>query len=131
MVAVALATLVASFAVAYAIRQTTAEPPAGAPATVDTPRPALPTVAAAELPAEAREMLSRIDTGGPFAYAKDGSLFGNLEGLLPNRDRGYYREYTVPTPGGQDRGARRLVAGRDGDVYWTDDHYASFRQVLR
>ena len=58
-------------------------------------------------------------------------MFGNIEGLLPARPRGYDHEYTVPTPGSADRGARRLVAGDDGDVYWTDDHYETFRQVRR
>jgi ribonuclease T1 len=98
---------------------------------VDTPRSSLAGVAVAELPAEGRATLALIDRGGPFPYAQDGSVFGNLEGHLPRRTRGYYREYTVPTPGERDRGARRLIAGRNGDLYYTDDHYASFRQVLR
>lgn len=91
----------------------------------------LPSVAAADLPREAQETLALIDAGGPFPYAKDGSVFGNIEGRLPDRPRGYYREYTVPTPGSDDRGARRLVTGSDGDVYWTVDHYESFREVRR
>jgi ribonuclease T1 len=98
---------------------------------VGTPRSSLAGVAVAELPAEGRATLALIDRGGPFPYAQDGSVFGNLEGHLPRRARGYYREYTVPTPGERDRGARRLIAGRNGDLYYTDDHYASFRQVLR
>ncbi|OSC43828.1 ribonuclease N, partial [Streptomyces sp. 4F] len=64
-------------------------------------------------------------------YAKDGSVFGNYEKLLPERKRGHYREYTVKTPGSRDRGARRLVTGREDEIYWTEDHYASFRAVLR
>jgi ribonuclease T1 len=90
-----------------------------------------------ELPAEARETLARIRNGGPFPYRKDGSVFGNREGRLPPRARGYYREYTVPTPGSRDRGARRIVAGRgsggnvatSGEYYYTDDHYETFRRI--
>lgn len=96
-----------------------------------TPASGLPTVTLADLPAEATSTLALIDKGGPFPYSKDGSTFGNNEGLLPKQSRGYYREYTVPTPGSRDRGARRFVVGRDGDVYYTADHYESFRQVLR
>jgi ribonuclease T1 len=100
-------------------------------ASAATPDSGLPAVPAADLPDEARDTLVLIDRGGPYPYAKDGSVFGNIERLRPARPRGYYREYTVPTPGSRDRGARRLVAGVDGDVYWTDDHYETFRQVRR
>ncbi len=96
-----------------------------------TPRSGLPTVAASALPAEARQVLGLIDAGGPFPFVQDGTVFTNAERILPQRAAGYYREYTVRTPGSSDRGARRLVVGRGGDVYYTDDHYASFRQVLR
>ncbi|MEV0965203.1 MULTISPECIES: ribonuclease domain-containing protein [unclassified Streptomyces] len=92
---------------------------------------ALATVRTFDLPREARRTLRLIDDGGPFPYRKDGSAFGNLEGMLPDRERGYYREYTVPTPGERDRGARRIVTGREGEVYYTDDHYQTFRVVLR
>lgn len=96
------------------------------------PAPAgLSTVRVADLPPEARETLRLIDDGGPFPYRKDGSTFGNFEGILPERERGHYREYTVPTPGERDRGARRIVTGREGEVYYTDDHYETFRVVLR
>lgn len=88
-------------------------------------------MAVADLPEPARATLDLVDAGGPFPYPQDGSIFGNREGRLPERPRGYYREYTVPTPGEPDRGARRLVVGQDGDIYYTDDHYRSFRQVLR
>lgn len=85
-----------------------------------------------ELPAEARDTLELIDQGGPFPYPdRDGSTFGNFEGLLPDHERGYYREYTVPTPGSSDRGARRFVVGDRTETYWTDDHYASFDRVIR
>ncbi len=81
------------------------------------------------LPSEARATLALIKQGGPFPYRKDGSTFGNREKHLPVKARGYYREYTVPTPGARDRGARRIVAGRDGEYYYTDDHYNSFRRI--
>ena len=89
----------------------------------------LPTVAFAELPPEARATIELIRAGGPFPYSQDGAVFGNRERLLPPRPAGWYREYTVETPGSDDRGARRLVAGADGTLYWTEDHYASFRAV--
>ena len=91
----------------------------------------LATVQEARLPAEARQTLQHIDEGGPFPYAKDGSVFGNFERLLPAHPRGYYHEYTVPTPGSRDRGARRIVTGQGGEIYYTDDHYDSFREVRR
>ncbi len=90
-------------------------------------------VALADLPPEARETLATIRRGGPFRYEKDGTVFGNREGLLPQRGRGYYTEYTVRTPGARDRGARRIVAGGDprssGEYYYTADHYQSFRRI--
>jgi ribonuclease T1 len=105
----------------------------GAPATVSasTPVSGLPTVKLAELPKEAAQTLALIDKGGPFPYDRDGITFANQEKLLPKHAGGYYKEYTVPTPGSRDRGARRLVVGKDGDIYYTADHYESFRQVLR
>ena len=105
--------------------------PTGSGATGDTPRSSLSPVALRDLPTQARTTLALIDRGGPFPYSEDGTVFGNLERLLPRRPSGYYREYTVPTPGQRNRGTRRLVAGRDGDIYYTDDHYSSFRQVMR
>lgn len=89
----------------------------------------LATVAASALPAEARRTLQLIDQGGPFPYERDGAVFGNVERLLPRQERGWYREYTVRTPGERDRGARRIVAGRDGTCYYTADHYESFAIV--
>ena len=85
---------------------------------------------AAALPAEARETLTRIKAGGPFPYPQDGKTFQNREKRLPLRGRGYYREYTVKTPGATDRGARRIVAGRGGELYYTEDHYRSFRRII-
>lgn len=98
---------------------------------VATPVSGLPTVRLTDLPTEAQDMLALIDKGGPFRYAQDGVVFSNFEGLLPAQPRGYYREYTVTTPGASNRGTRRLVVGLGGDVYYTSDHYESFRQVLR
>jgi len=89
------------------------------------------TVPVSRLPAEARQTLALIDKGGPFPYARDGVVFGNFEGLLPKHGRGYYHEYTVPTPGSRDRGARRIVIGQGGEIYYTGDHYKSFRAVRR
>jgi len=83
-----------------------------------------------KLPAEARETLVLIRAGGPYPYSKDGAVFGNRERLLPKQSRGYYREYTVKTPGAKDRGARRIVAGRNGEYYYTADHYRSFRRII-
>lgn len=88
------------------------------------------SVSASALPAEARRTLQLIDDGGPFPYPQDGSEFQNRERLLPRKAAGYYREYTVETPGSDDRGARRIVAGRAGERYYTDDHYDSFRLVV-
>ena len=83
------------------------------------------------LPAEAVATLEAVEHGGPFPYPRDGVVFQNREHRLPGRPRGYYREYTVPTPGSDDRGARRIVAGGDPPevYYYTDDHYRSFRNV--
>jgi len=90
---------------------------------------ALAEIAAAELPGEARQTISLIRKGGPFPFLRDGVVFGNFEKRLPARARGYYREYTVRTPGARDRGARRIVAGKGGELYYTDDHYNSFRRI--
>jgi guanyl-specific ribonuclease Sa len=83
------------------------------------------------LPPEAVTTLAAIERGGPFPYDRDGSVFQNRERRLPDRPRGYYREYTVATPGARDRGARRIVAGGQPPevYYYTDDHYRSFRRV--
>lgn len=82
-----------------------------------------------QLPAEARQTLQLIDAGGPFPYDRDGIVFGNFERLLPQHKRGYYHEYTVPTPGVTHRGARRIVTGEAGERYYTADHYRSFRRI--
>ena len=90
---------------------------------------AIAEIAAAELPGEARETISLIRKGGPFPFPRDGVVFVNFENRLPAKARGYYREYTVRTPGARDRGARRIVTGRDGELYYTNDHYNSFRRI--
>ena len=96
------------------------------------------TVQLAELPPEAQQTLLLVQRGGPFPYPyKDGSTFGNFEKRLPHQTRGYYREYTVPTPGRRDRGPRRIIAGSgtggnvatSGEYYYTGDHYRSFRRI--
>ena len=84
-------------------------------------------------PAEERsaieQTLALIDAGGPFPYRQDGTVFSNREHLLPAEAHGYYHEYTVPTPGSADRGARRIVMGNQGEAYYTDDHYRSFWRI--
>jgi len=98
---------------------------------------AIADIPLAALPREAHATLALIKAGGPFPYAKDGSVFSNRERLLPPRSRGYYREYTVKTPGARDRGARRILAGAgasgdvrsSGEYYYTEDHYNSFRRI--
>jgi ribonuclease T1 len=92
-------------------------------------------IAASKLPAEAQSTLVLIRSGGPFAYSRDGVVFGNRERLLPQKARGYYHEYTVKTPGVATRGARRIICGGDiaalDECYYTDDHYQSFRRIQR
>jgi ribonuclease T1 len=93
------------------------------------------TASLASLPAEAQHTEGQIRSGGPFPYSKDGSVFGNRERLLPASARGYYREYTVRTPGARDRGARRIVCGgsqpaKPDACYYTGDHYASFARIV-
>ena len=86
-------------------------------------------VSASQLPKEAQATLALIRKGGPFPYAKDGAVFGNREGLLPKQKRGYYREYTVKTPGERTRGARRIIKGSSGEFFYTEDHYGHFRRI--
>ncbi|THA82446.1 ribonuclease domain-containing protein [Streptomyces sp. A0592] len=88
-------------------------------------------VRADALPRQAQDVLALIDKGGPYPYRQDGTVFGNFEKVLPRQKRGYYHEFTVRTPGERDRGARRIVTGEGGEFYYTDDHYQTFKAVLR
>lgn len=90
----------------------------------------LPTVALSSLPPEAQAAYEVIEQGGPYKYRQDDAVFGNREGILPKEEYGWYREYTVETPGSPDRGARRFVVGEDGTYFYTDDHYDSFSEVI-
>ena len=109
--------------------------PSGAMAQANSEKPATSdqnnssNVAISRLPTEARRTIQAIKKGGPFPYRQDGIIFNNREGRLPYKPRGYYREYTVPTPGARDRGARRIIAGKGGELYYTDDHYNTFRMI--
>jgi ribonuclease T1 len=89
----------------------------------------LPVVTLAELPPEAAETVELIEAGGPFPYADDGETFLNSAGLLPQREPGYYQVYTVDSPGSVEPTSRRIVTGTDGELYWTDDLYTSFRRI--
>ena len=119
-----------ALALALAVGRAWLPPQFAATATGQRTGPPPPQDSLQAFPAEERQAirdaLDRIRRGGPFLHAKDGSEFSNREGRLPARQAGYYREYTVETPGATDRGARRIVAGADGDVYFTDDHYRTF-----
>ena len=92
-------------------------------------------IAVSELPKQGRETLELIRRGGPHPYTKDGTVFGNRERILPKENRGYYKEFTVKTPGSRDRGARRIVCGGNltnpvaSICYYTADHYASFKRI--
>ena len=108
-------------------KSNTARPtPTQVPETLD----GLRVVGMEQLPPEARETLALIERGGPYPYRQDGAVFQNREGLLPQRPRGYYHEYTVETPRSSDRGARRIVTGEGDEIYYTADHYESFVRVL-
>lgn len=111
-------------------RPAPSRPAQAAPAPAQNNPSALPAIRESQLPAEGRRVLALIRAGGPYRYSQDDQAFGNFEGILPRRDRGYYREYTVPTPGESDRGARRIVAGADGEKYYTGDHYESFSFIM-
>jgi ribonuclease T1 len=121
----ALTSLLLAVAMAAPLAQArTDRPPAGS----------LAAVQVAELPIQGRETYELIRQGGPFPFGKDGAVFGNRERSLPAEKRGYYREYTVPTPGSRDRGARRIVCGGPARAphacYYTADHYGSFRKIV-
>lgn len=103
------------------------------PSTLDTTTASLTW---SGLPPQGRQVMEQIREGGPFRYEKDGTVFGNRERLLPSQKRGFYREYTVPTPGLKHRGAKRIVCGgfkpRVPDAcYYTEDHYSSFKLIVQ
>ena len=100
------------------------------------PGAASATVSISQLPPEAQQTERSVHSGGPFPYSKDGAAFGNRERVLPAKPRGYYREYTVKTPGSRDRGARRIVCGGHQPAnpeacFYSDDHYTSFRRIVQ
>ncbi|MEC4812272.1 MAG: ribonuclease domain-containing protein [Scytonema sp. PMC 1069.18] len=90
----------------------------------------IPQITINKLPPEVQITINLISQGGPFPHPKDGSVFKNLELLLPPQPIGYYREYTVKTPGAIDRGSRRLIIGQNGEMYYTANHYNSFQEVI-
>jgi ribonuclease T1 len=99
------------------------------------PTGGISAITVAELPAQGKQIYALIHRGGPFAYEKDGTVFGNRERLLPLEKRGFYHEYTVSTPGAKNRGAKRIVCGGQAKAapeicYYTADHYASFRKIV-
>ena len=106
----------------------------GQSAATRDPASSLRWISAGDLPREGQATLQAIGRGGPFRYSKDGVTFGNRERILPQHQRAYYREYTVPTPGEGDRGARRIVCGGQpktstAECYYSGDHYATFRRI--
>ena len=103
--------------------------PGGATGAADSQQQGIAVVALQALPPEARHTLELIRKGGPYPFDRDGVVFGNRERLLPPRARSYYREYTVATPGLRHRGPRRIVEGRGGELYYTEDHYRTFRRI--
>ena len=108
--------------------QSAASPPLAAPAADSA---AVDGTGPDNLPPEARTVLRLIASNGPFPYDRDGAVFGNYEHRLPEQPRGYYHEYTVPTPGAHNRGARRIITGGEPphSYYYTDDHYETFRPI--
>ncbi|MDA3646591.1 ribonuclease N [Saccharopolyspora indica] len=130
-ISTALIGLIALVVIGWFVRDyaVTDAPPAGSQPAVAVPgaESGLPVQELSTLPAEAGQTWKLIQSGGPFPYPhKDGTVFGNREGVLPDEKAGYYHEYTVPTPGSRDRGARRLVTGDRSELYYTSDHYESF-----
>ncbi|XAS73111.1 ribonuclease domain-containing protein [Micrococcaceae bacterium Sec5.1] len=115
---------------AFSTQTTTAEPGSvSTPPSVANPS-ALPTINASQLPKEGQQTLALIAKGGPYPYREDDGNFGNFEGLLPKKSSGFYKEYTVETPGASNRGARRIIVGKDTAKYYTADHYDSFKFIV-
>lgn len=117
---IALVVLVLALGIGYAVKALH----------TDSGQPAVGVVDLSDLPVQAVQTVHLIESGGPFPYPEnDGVTFHNYEHELPSEPDGYYREYTVPTPGSPDRGARRIIAGRGGQYYYTGDHYETFQRV--
>jgi ribonuclease T1 len=125
----ALIALVVALAVGYAIKA--AQSPAPSPRQSATSSVQTSTAAPlSSLPKQVTQTLALIEHDGPYPYPRnDGAVFHNSEHMLPIEPDGYYREYTVPTPGSVDRGARRIITGKNGEFYYTANHYASFVRV--
>lgn len=127
-ISTALIGLIALVVIGWFARDVTVEQPSDGPAPVPgAAESGLPVRQMSSLPPEAATTWRLIGTNGPFPYPeKDGTVFENREENLPERNTGYYHEYTVPTPGTPDRGARRLVTGESSELYYTQNHYDSF-----
>ncbi|HTS86497.1 MAG TPA: ribonuclease domain-containing protein [Usitatibacter sp.] len=121
--------MIARILAAIALALVLAAPAPAAAQKYPAPGAAMAEIGVASLPPEARETLRLIRKGGPYPYARDGITFSNREGLLPKQKRGYYREYTVKTPGDRTRGARRIVTGAAGELYYSDDHYQHLKRI--
>ncbi|MER7012560.1 ribonuclease domain-containing protein [Saccharopolyspora sp. NPDC000359] len=130
-ISTALIGLIALVVIGWFVRDYAATDPAPAGsqpvAAVPGAESGLPVEKLSTLPPEVDKTWQLIQRNGPFPHpGKDGTVFGNREGILPDQEAGYYHEYTVPTPGSRDRGARRLVTGDRSELYYTSDHYESF-----
>jgi ribonuclease T1 len=132
---IALVALVAAVAVGYGVNAARSHDAHPGPSSSSSPSSSggssssKATVALSSLPPQVTQTVRLIKAGGPFPYSQDGVVFDNNEHLLPAHPRGYYHEYTVVTPGANDRSTRRIVTGQAGEFYYTDDHYESFRPV--
>ncbi|MEV7183249.1 ribonuclease [Kitasatospora sp. NPDC093102] len=104
-------------------------PPGGGGSTWVPADPALADVCRTKLPSQAQDTLGLIAKNGPYPYSRDGIVFENRESRLPKKADGYYHEFTVVTPGSNDRGTRRVVTGGSGEQYWSADHYATFQEI--
>jgi ribonuclease T1 len=125
----ALVALLVAVGIGYAVDASQGHHPASGPS-ASAPARVIPDVSLSSLPAQVGQTVRLIQHGGPFPYAQDGVVFDNNEHLLPGHQRGYYHEYTVPTPGASDRATRRIVTGAGGQYYFTNDHYASFALIV-
>jgi ribonuclease T1 len=127
---VALVALLVALAIGYAVRTLDTHDSGSPHPTSTNSARADSRVALSALPPQAADTIALIERGGPFPYPRnDGAVFHNNERLLPSEQDGYYREYTVPTPGSDDRGARRIITGRNGQIWYTGDHYETFERV--